>query len=402
MRATMHHLVNAGSRALGFVSTLPSRLVSASTGVLMTAGIAWLVVMAPPMPAPSSPQPEPATTGSAQSPAPLTTASTPTIPDPPPPSTLPDASAADTLLLRVETKPQGATIILDGQKLGITPFTVGRVKTGYHALRLEMDQYSPVSFDLELNEDTVVDLTLDTLPTPPPPPTALRKPRNEEETDSATTTEPSASKEVVASLSTAVTSDARASDAPPEPQTKPAPTESERRQKQQENQKRQQEEATWLKEAARHLKADRLTRPKGNNAQELYRKLLESDTLRPEAEAGLRQVAARLLALGQADLEAWRLVQPKEGNALERFRAVLSLDDDNAEAKAGLEEIVDRFLSLAQRYANDPDKAREYLQQAESVLPDSARITEIRSSLLRQAGQSPKTDSHAPSATAPN
>ncbi|MBF0273220.1 MAG: PEGA domain-containing protein [Magnetococcales bacterium] len=393
----MRHLINAISGALRYLGALPSRLLSASTGVLMTAGIAWLVVMAPPMPAPSSPQPEPVTTGSTPSAAPLVTASTPaelptpTIAAPPPPTTLPDAPTGDTLLLRVETKPQGATIVLDGQKLGITPFTVGRVKTGYHALRLEMDNYSPVSFDLDLNEDTVVDLTLDTMPTPPPPPTALRKPRGGEETEPAPASE---SKEVVASLTPAVTSDARANDAPPESggaKPAPAPTEQERKQK-------QREEATWLKEAAQHLKADRLTRPKGNNALELYRKLLESDTLRPEAEAGIRRVSGRLLALGREDLEAWRLIQPKEGNALERFRAVLSLDGDNIEAKAGLEEIVDRFLSLAQRYANDPDKAQEYLRQAESILPGGPRITEIRSSLF---GQAQKVDSNGP-ATAPN
>ncbi|MBF0165579.1 MAG: PEGA domain-containing protein [Magnetococcales bacterium] len=309
----MRHLVNTMRNTILLVRGLPTRLVSTGSGALMTAAIAWLVVMVPPMPAPSSTQPE---TESPASPSPA-------------PGIATGEAPAETLLLRVETKPQGATLFLDGQKLGNTPFTVGRIKTGYHALRLEKADYSPVSFDLELNEDTVVDLTLDTLPTR---------------------------------------------------------EQSAREQKQREQ--RQKEEENLLQEADRHLKADRLTRPKNGNAVEIYQKLAESEFSRVKAGEGIRRVIDRLLALGREDLDAWRLIQPREGNALERFRAVLLLDKENGEARAGLEEIVDRFLSLAQRYATDPDKAKEYIRQAEAILPDRARIAEVRANLFPQEKKS--------------
>ncbi|NGZ07339.1 MAG: PEGA domain-containing protein [Magnetococcales bacterium] len=335
--------------------------VPASTGVLMTAGLAWLMVMAPPMPAPSSPpegvvhttHPEPAT------PTPTPTAVVTSV-APSPPVSATD-SLGDTLLLRVETKPKGATIILDGQKLGTTPFTVGRVKTGMHTLRLEMDDYNPVAMDLDLTVDTVVDMTLDLLVPPPPPPTALRKSRTSEE--SAPTDTPN---RVVASLTANVASDVQ------------TPLNTTTTETAQSAQQQQQAEQTLLRTAEQHLKAGRLTHPKQDNAVTLFQQLQSSSPAHPRIADGIRRLTTRLLTLGREDLEAWRLLQPEENNALERFRAVLLLDSTNQTAKAGLAEIVDRLLSLAQRYAQEPDKAKTYLRQAEMILPDQPRIRELR------------------------
>ncbi|MEO5347695.1 MAG: PEGA domain-containing protein [Magnetococcus sp. YQC-9] len=415
MTAMIRILLNLIKQLPLFVPGMRARLVSVSTGALLAAVLAWLGVMASPMPAPSSPSEESNNTPSHAMPK----AETPVSQTPAPPPPQAAENPAETLLLRVETKPAGATLYLDGQKLGTTPFTVGRVKIGLHALRLEKENHSPVSYELELNEDTVVDLTLDTLPTPPPPPTALRKPAQEDKTPPGDGHSATKTREMVASLTTHVTSDAALADHPSAPlhensaareatareaaareaaareaaareatareatareATAREATAQERQAKRVLLQK-QRAEKEALRDAEDHLKEDRLTRPKGNNAFESYQKLLQSETVGNEAREGIRRVIARLLELGREDLDEWRLVQPKESHALGRFRAVLEIDAHNPEAKAGLEEIVDRLVSLAQRYASDPDKARGYLQQAESILPERARMADVRAAL---------------------
>ncbi|MBF0145151.1 MAG: SUMF1/EgtB/PvdO family nonheme iron enzyme [Magnetococcales bacterium] len=73
-----------------------------------------------------------------------------------------------TVMLRVESRPSGAQVTLDGKRLGMTPLTVGQVIRGRYALKLEKTGYSDVVVDMELAEDTVVDLSLDeVLPSEP-------------------------------------------------------------------------------------------------------------------------------------------------------------------------------------------------------------------------------------------
>ncbi len=43
--------------------------------------------------------------------------------------------------LVVESLPQGATVLIDGRPLGTTPVTLGDVRVGNHAVRLERDGY---------------------------------------------------------------------------------------------------------------------------------------------------------------------------------------------------------------------------------------------------------------------
>ena len=64
-----------------------------------------------------------------------------------------------------------------------------------------------------------------------------------------------------------------------------------------------------------------------------------------------------------------------------------------------VEEITDRLLSLAQRFATEADKAREYLRQAESVLPGRPRIAEVRNQLFPKE---PKNAASAPSDSTAN
>ncbi|GAB0058809.1 hypothetical protein SIID45300_03166 [Candidatus Magnetaquicoccaceae bacterium FCR-1] len=429
MNAMIRRILTLSLARLSFVTGLRARLFSMSGGAMLAAMTLWLAVATPPMAAPSSPSDSPVGAAmpiGAEAAVPMAN-----LPAPPSPET--EGNPSETLLLRIETKPPGATIFLDGQKLGTTPFTVGRVKIGMHALRLEKEHFSPVSYDLELNEDTVVDLTLDSLPTPPPPPTALRKGAAAGEKSGVTDAQPaSKTHELVASLTTHVTSDVAPSErhATPtpardaesrespvkEPESKSVATREaksresavkeadpkelsalERQAKRAQLQK-QREEKELMRDAEDHFKEDRLTRPKGSNALELYQKLLQSETLNAEAAARIRQIVARLLELGRADLDEWRLIQPKEGNALGRFRAVLEIEPENADAKAGLEEIVDRFLSLAKRFGNDPDKAREYIRQAESILPGRPHIADVRAALFPKEAE--KADPRDASRTA--
>ncbi|MBF0417623.1 MAG: PEGA domain-containing protein [Magnetococcales bacterium] len=408
MNAMIRQLLTLTHARMARAASARARLFSMSGGALLTAAFLWVAVATPPMAAPTAPSEN---SFGASLPA-VAEAALPVgnLPAPPPPEAA--INPSETLLLRIETKPAGATIYLDGQKLGTTPFTVGRVKIGMHALRLEKENFSPVSYDLELNEDTVVDLTLDSLPTPPPPPTALRKSTTSGERTASRDTQPaSKTQEMVASLTTHVTSDAPPSERAPIttpikalpsgasadrettvklPDTKdgasresdPKEQAARARQAKQLLAQKAREEKELLRDAEDHFKEDRLTRPKGKNALEIYQKLLQSETLRAEAHSRIQQIIARLLELGREDMDEWRLVQPKESNALGRFRAVLEIDPQNADAKAGLEEIVDRFLSLAKRFANDPDQARDHIRQAESILPGRPHIADVRAALF--------------------
>jgi tetratricopeptide (TPR) repeat protein len=54
---------------------------------------------------------------------------------------------------------------------------------------------------------------------------------------------------------------------------------------------------TWLRQAEGHLAAYRLTSPKGNNAQELYQKVLNIDPDNPDAQNGVHKIADQYLEL---------------------------------------------------------------------------------------------------------
>jgi serine/threonine protein kinase len=51
------------------------------------------------------------------------------------------ATAAQTGTLVVESRPLGATVVVDGRVVGTTPLTIGDVRAGNHAVRIERDGY---------------------------------------------------------------------------------------------------------------------------------------------------------------------------------------------------------------------------------------------------------------------
>ncbi len=90
-----------------------------------------------------------------------------------------------------------------------------------------------------------------------------------------------------------------------------------------------------------------------------------------------------LLKLAAADIEQRRLTRPRGDNAQEKYQAVLRLDPDNELAKAGLNRIVDRYLEIAREALADGKRfrARQRLLRAESVLPGTERVKRMRESL---------------------
>jgi TPR repeat protein/serine/threonine protein kinase len=89
---------------------------------------------------------------------------------------------------------------------------------------------------------------------------------------------------------------------------------------------------------------------------------------------------ATILLEASEDFDALRLSSPKGNNALEKYRSVLEIAPDNHEALTGLEAIVSAYISLANIAANDGnyDEALEELQKADKVLPDDYVVNSVR------------------------
>ncbi len=386
--------INALRKPKFSLPSLPLKLISLGKSLLIAAGIAWLVIiMLPPLSAPTSSVSTPpsklippsavksidhTTTSATQKTTPITSE--------------PHEVVTDTLLLIIESRPPGATIFLDDKQLGITPYTVGRIKTGYYSLHLEKEDFIPVTLNLALTEDTVIDMTLDgKVPTMLMAETAdhSKEPDNSFE---KTTTEPSQSDADQTNHQEQRLKEQSDSKKQSEIEKQAQLEKQAELEKQaQENKKTEQKVALLLHDATRYFKQDQLTKPNNRNALMMYQKILMLVPQHPEATRGIQQIIERLMALGKEDLQNWRLTLPESGNALERFRTILSIQEGHPEAKGGIQEIADRLLSLAERFANDPKTARQYLDQAEAIQPGLPRIAQTRAHLLPTEQPPPKT-----------
>ncbi|HWO22088.1 MAG TPA: serine/threonine-protein kinase [Kofleriaceae bacterium] len=134
----------AGAAAVYFILG-PGGAAEPSAGA---AGRSGAVTPAPPSP-PPPPQPAPAPPPGASGSAAPTPAAAAALP--------PGAS----LQLTVKSTPPDATVLLDGKRLGRTPYT-GQIEAapGTHSLRLRKKGYAPVSLDIELTGDLSRDVTL--------------------------------------------------------------------------------------------------------------------------------------------------------------------------------------------------------------------------------------------------
>ena len=50
-------------------------------------------------------------------------------------------AVAETGTLVIQSRPDGATVLVDGRQVGTTPMSLGDVRAGSHAVRLERDGY---------------------------------------------------------------------------------------------------------------------------------------------------------------------------------------------------------------------------------------------------------------------
>jgi hypothetical protein len=106
---------------------------------------------------------------------------------------------------------------------------------------------------------------------------------------------------------------------------------------------------TWLQQAKGHLATSRLTSPRGNNARELYQK-------------------------------------------------VLNIDPDNPDAREGLHEIADKYLDLATQALDEENlsKAKTYVNRGLEVVKDHEGLLELQMGLVTGQPDSDERFSHPP------
>jgi hypothetical protein len=63
-----------------------------------------------------------------------------------------DRTTAGRLIIKSE--PRGATILVDGKNVGVTPFEVAGLENGNHKIRLELDGYEPFETNVSLSYNT--------------------------------------------------------------------------------------------------------------------------------------------------------------------------------------------------------------------------------------------------------
>ena len=59
------------------------------------------------------------------------------------PPAAPESRSPQTASLTIESRPSGATVIIDGKRVGTTPLALPGVSVGTHAVRMEMAGYKP-------------------------------------------------------------------------------------------------------------------------------------------------------------------------------------------------------------------------------------------------------------------
>jgi len=97
-------------------------------------------------------------------------------------------------------------------------------------------------------------------------------------------------------------------------------------------------------------------------------------------------LAAALLAKGQAALQKDQLTTPENDSALYYFHKVLLMAPDQPEARSGLEAIFDRYLDFARTAHNNGDfpRALAMVDQAEKILLPSKTSKAMRVQILAE------------------
>lgn len=90
-----------------------------------------------------------------------------------------------------------------------------------------------------------------------------------------------------------------------------------------------------------------------------------------------------LLAAAEKDLRAQRLTRPAGDNALEKYRAALLIDPSNERAKQGLDQIIAGYRSLVDiaLSKNDFDEAEKLIDRAKGISSENEAIADAENAL---------------------
>ncbi len=255
--------------------------------------------------------------------------------------------------LQIESRPTGAMVVLDGKRLGITPFTVGRVAAGAYHLGLEKAAFKPVEMEIDLTQDTTVSLNLE--PVLPSEATGV------------------APRGAVADAGQAVDPERGANG---HPEAEPAPA-----------------MAPIIAPLAVHpvvvplpipapLARDHLP-PVGDGGEPVGEKPVAGETASaPQSgghEEGVR-AANRLIVLANEAIKAGYLTQPPGRNACEKLQSALTLDPHHPGMGKSIGELVARYLLLVQS-EQTPQPLLALLERAATVLPEDPDIMAARRAL---------------------
>ena len=105
----------------------------------------------------------------------------------------------------------------------------------------------------------------------------------------------------------------------------------------------------------------------------------------PPVDTRLAQQTQYLLQRGDRALADLRLTEPFEDSAAANYLAVLAIDQGNARATRGIGRIVDSYASMArfQLRKGKTGLARDYVQRARSVQPESKALDELSQQIDR-------------------
>ena len=89
------------------------------------------------------------------------------------------------------------------------------------------------------------------------------------------------------------------------------------------------------------------------------------------------------LKQAQGHLDAYRLTSPKGNNALELYQRVLSINPDNQDAQNGVNRIADQYMELAVKAMNEGrvSKARTYVKRGLEVVKDHEDLLALKKDL---------------------
>ena len=96
-----------------------------------------------------------------------------------------------------------------------------------------------------------------------------------------------------------------------------------------------------------------------------------------------------MLDQAREDVTALRLTSPKDNNAFDKYLAVLKLDAGNGDAQAGIRSISDKYVALAYgaMKAGKLDQAESYLNKASVISPDMEKITVAKQALQKKRAE---------------